>query len=105
MSAIVDEAIHEVNRVDASDIETARNIGLEDDMFQPVQEMPNESHSRMPPKDYMSDHDSVIDAMNQMDDENMFDASTNDVQQLRQKLQDVEEEANDLQRKLNEAHR
>ena len=41
MSAIVDEAAQEddiLNRVDASDIETARNIGLEDDMFQPVQE-------------------------------------------------------------------
>ena len=39
MSAIVDEAAQEddiLNRVDASDIETARNIGLEDDMFQPV---------------------------------------------------------------------
>ena len=42
MSAIVDEAAQEddmLNRVDASDIETARNIGLEDDMFQPVQEV------------------------------------------------------------------
>ena len=42
MSAIVDEAAQEddiLNRVDASDIETARNIGLEGDMFQPVQEV------------------------------------------------------------------
>lgn len=42
MSAIVDEANDDLNRVDASDIETARNIGLEDDMFPPVQEMHDE---------------------------------------------------------------
>jgi len=37
MSAIeVDEATEDINRVDASDIETARNIGLEDEMFEPV---------------------------------------------------------------------
>ena len=49
MSAIeVDEATQELNRVDASDIETARNIGLEDDMFAPVAENQlEESGSRM----------------------------------------------------------
>lgn len=36
MSAIVDEANDDLDRVDASDIETARNIGLEDEIFPTV---------------------------------------------------------------------
>lgn len=37
MSAIeVDEATQEINRVDASDIETARNLNMDDEMFAPV---------------------------------------------------------------------
>ena len=66
MSAIMDEAA-DVHRVDASDIETARNIGLEDDIFAPVEEAKDES-SRLPDhrqaKDYMSDQDSALDIVN-----------------------------------------
>ena len=47
MSAIVDEAKYDMNRADASDIETARNIGLEDEMFAPVQEHNLEESARM----------------------------------------------------------
>jgi len=47
MSAIVNEAVAN-NRADASDIETARNIGLEDELFDPVPEMRGEESSRMP---------------------------------------------------------
>lgn len=48
MSAIeVDEATEDINRVDASDIETARNCGLEDEMFEPVIEQKMEESSRM----------------------------------------------------------
>ena len=45
MSAIeADEETKEaVNKADKSDIETARNIGLDDEMFAPVQEMKEES--------------------------------------------------------------
>jgi len=56
--------------------------------------MPNES-SRIP-KDYLSDHDSVIDVVNQMEDDGAFDGSTNDVQLLREKLMQMENLNNDL---------
>ena len=61
----------DVNKIDASDFETARNIGLEDDMFAPVEEAKDES-SRLPDrmvKDNMSDQDSVIDVMNQIEED------------------------------------
>jgi len=50
MSAIVineadQDDDHLLNRVDASDIETARNIGLEDDMFKQETDMHDD---RMP---------------------------------------------------------
>lgn len=48
MSAIeVDEATQEINRVDASDIETARNLNMDDEMFAPVEEENNEESARL----------------------------------------------------------
>lgn len=63
MSVIVDEAV-DVPKIDASDIETARNI---DEMFPPVEELKEES-SRLPDrvalKDFSDDQDSELDVIN-----------------------------------------
>ena len=83
MSAIVDEAGIEgsgLNKFDKSDIETARNIGFEDEMFKPVKEMEMaEESSRLPDqidiKEHFSENDSVNDIMNQIDEDNMINVS------------------------------
>ena len=98
MSAIVDEATQLNNRVDASDIETARNIGFEDEIFAPVPES-KEDDSRIPDqrglKEYLSDHDSAIDIVNQMDEDNILDMSGGP-QQTRKQLEQCEAQIREL---------
>ena len=54
-SDIVNEANDDLQQVNASDIETARNIvGLEDDHFDPVEEVKDES-SRLPDRGGVKD--------------------------------------------------
>jgi hypothetical protein len=94
--------------VNASDIETARNIvGLDDDHFDPVEEVKDES-SRLPDrggvKDF-SDQDSVIDVVNQMEEDDgglgSGDFSNSPtVHQLRSKLERAETENDELKEKL-----
>lgn len=92
-----------IGRLDASPVRTARNI--DDEMF-PVEEVKDES-SRMPdrgPKDHYSDQDSVMDVVNQMDEEE--DAISESVgnapavMKLRQRLERAEAEVYELKQKL-----
>lgn len=113
MSAIeVDEATEDINRVDASDIETARNCGLEDEMFEPVIEQKMEESSRMQNlnNQMMSGHqdgdiisnegDSIL---NEMEDDSVGDLSHDQnpvVQKLRQKLIRADTENIELSKQL-----
>lgn len=75
MSAILAEQVDPADnsRPDESAIETARNIGLEDDMFAPVQEL-REEESRLARRDEAGDgegflsEDSINDVVQQMDE-------------------------------------
>lgn len=56
MSAIVGAGLIDGNnRVNMSDIETARNIGLDDDVFPPVEEVKEESSRVNDRRDQFSD--------------------------------------------------
>ena len=109
MSAIVDEANDDLGRVDASDIETARNIGLDDDMFPPVQELQEES-SRMPDlgprvEEGLSDQDSILEAVNQIDEgeEERKSIDIHDqIRKLKQSLQEYEDENSELRAKIDQ---
>ena len=113
MSAIeVDEATQEINRVDASDIETARNLNMDDEMFAPVEEENNEESARMSKNpntfgaqqhmDMMSiDGNSILEGMDDSIDDDAGDGNTSaTVQKLRQKLMRAENENVELNRKL-----
>lgn len=109
MSAIVDEATDGLNRVNASDIETARNLALEDEMFAPVHEALEES-SRLPDRVQQNDDgdDSILEAVQQMNEQeyNVARRSSqpvNDQQMIRIKLNKAETENIELQKKLSHA--
>lgn len=105
MSAIVDEANDDLQRVDASDIETARNIGLEDDMFPPVQELMEES-SKMPDIgariEQHSDQDSILSAVNQLEEEDKDGGLINEIRKYKASLQRSETENFELRNRFEE---
>lgn len=100
MSAIVVQADMD-DVLDASPVESARNTGLDGEMFEPVEEMKDES-SRHPDrggmKEYMyEDGDSAIDIVNQMDEE---DESARSSTAFKAQLQRLELENIELKKKL-----
>lgn len=107
MSAIIDEPTDGMHQIDASDFETARNIGLDDEIFAPVQEQMIEESARNSIRKnqgaYSDEDDSILDAVNQMvedDDRRASQTRNSIVSNIGKALQRAETENLDLKMKL-----